>query len=40
MMGEDQGLKSGFDDRLLGSMHLGRAHVWEQGKKVKPSDMR
>ena len=24
--------KSGFHDRLLGSMHLGRAHVWEQGK--------
>lgn len=30
MTGEDQGSKSGFDDGLTGSMHLGRgAHVWE-----------
>lgn len=30
MTGEDQGPKSGFDDGLVGSMHLGGAHVWEQ----------
>ena len=31
MTGEDQGPKSGFDDGLSGSVHLGRgARAWEQ----------